>query len=191
MKAGVTIALLLTLSLGSLSAHAEDYLTPREADGVRAAQDPSKRIILFLDFAQRRLDAMRKLMASSPSGFESKVRTNLEEYRLIIDDLQTTIDTARDKRISVDKVFKEVDTRASAFLSYLQSIPQKPSSGWEDFRYSLEEAVVVTQEKIAEAQKGSFPEVLEREPPRMSSTPPQQKDENERKEGPPRRGERR
>ncbi|OFV99177.1 MAG: hypothetical protein A3F68_00535 [Acidobacteria bacterium RIFCSPLOWO2_12_FULL_54_10] len=191
MNAGVTIALLLALSLGTWSARAEDYLTPREADDVRAAQDSPKRIVLFLDFAQRRLDAMKQLIASRPSGFASKVRTNLEEYRLVLEDLQTTMDTARDKRISVDKALKEVDVRGSAFLSYLQSIPQKPSSGWDDFRYALEEAVVVTQEKIAEAQKGSFPEVLEREPPRLPSAPPQQKDESERKEGPPRRGERR
>jgi len=42
-----------------------------------------------------------------------------------------------------------------------------------------------------EGEKRAFPEVLEREPPRLPSAPPQQKDESERKEGPPRRGERR
>jgi len=86
----------------------------------------------------------------------------------------------------------------NAFLTYLQSLDSEKSPGYDDYRFTLEEALAVTEEIVADTKKGAFPEVLGREPPRLPATPPRQTRENPREsdpgstpapaeEGPPRR----
>ncbi|MBI4458647.1 MAG: hypothetical protein HY648_01140 [Acidobacteria bacterium] len=151
---------------------AEDFLTTQEVDAVRDAQDPPKRIVLYLDFAQRRLDAVRTNLASRKSDFGKAVQKNLREYALILEALDTAIEDARERRVPLDKPLAEVERRGGEFLKFLQGLRAKSSPGWSDYRFTLEEAVAMTEDEIADARKGSFPEVQEREPPRLPAAPP-------------------
>ncbi|MBI3895748.1 MAG: hypothetical protein HY313_07425 [Acidobacteria bacterium] len=150
----------------------EEFLTSQELDAVRDTQEPGKRIVLYLDFAQRRLDAVKANLASQKPNRGQAIQKNLREYYRVLEALNSTIENARDKTIPVDKALGEIEKRGGEFLKYLQSLQAKSSPGWDDYRFTLEEAVDMTQDEIAEAKKGSFPEVKEREAPQLPASPP-------------------
>ena len=176
----------------------EDFLTAGEVDEIRDKQEPPKRLVLYLDLAQRRLDAIKENLAANKPGAGRIAQKFLREYTLILEALETTVAEGREKRALRDKDLKEAETRESEFVKYLQSLDAGNAPGYDDFRFTLEEAVAVTEEIVADAKKGAFPEVLGREPPRLPATPPRQTRENPREsdpgstpapseEGPPRR----
>jgi hypothetical protein len=81
-----------------------------------------------------------------------------------------------------------METRVPEFLKYLESLNSESSPGWKDYKFALEEAIDVTREELAEAAKGNFPEVDEREPPRLP--PPSAPRPGPEEEGPPRKSRR-
>lgn len=176
----------------------EDFLTPGEVDEVRDKQEPDKRLILYLDLAQRRLDGIKGNLAANKPGAGRGVQKYLREYTAILEALEVTVEDGREKRALRDKDLKEAETRENAFLTYLQSLDAENSPGYDDYRFTLEEALAVTEEIVADTKKGAFPEVLGREPPRLPATPPRETREAPRRddpgntpapseEGPPRR----
>lgn len=172
----------------------EDFLTPGEIENLRDKQEPDKRLILYLDFAQRRLDAVKENLASKKAGTGSAAQKNLKEYISILEALEVTVEAARDKRVMTDKVLKETERREGEFLKYLQSLDVKGSPGSEDYRFTLDEAIATTEEELADTKKGTFPELREREAPRLPAKPPPLPSTNDRKqqqeEGPPRKSRR-
>ena len=190
------LALLLILLGGFLipGNAQEDFLTPGEIEGLRDKQEPDKRLILYLDFAQRRLDAVKENLASKKAGAGRAAQKNLKEYISILEALEVTVEAARDKRVMTDKVIKETERREGEFLKYLQSLDAEGSPGLEDYRFTLDEAIATTEEELADTKKGAFPELREREPPRLPPKPPPLPSTNDRKqqqeEGPPRKGRR-
>jgi hypothetical protein len=176
----------------------EDFLTRGEVDEIRDKQESDKRLALYLDLAQRRLDAIKENTTAAKPGAGRAVQKYLREYTSILEALETTVEEGREKRALRDKDMKQAEERESAFLQFLQTLDSASSPGYDDYRFTLEEAVAVTEEIIAEGKKGAFPEVLGREPPRLPATPPRQVRENPREsepgsapapaeEGPPRR----
>ena len=171
----------------------EDFLTPGEIENLRDKQEPDKRLILYLDFAQRRLDAIKENLASKKAGAGRAAQKFLKEYTAVLEALEVTVEAAREKRVMTDKILKETERRESEFLTYLRSLNAESSSGFEDYHFTLDEAIVMTEEGLAETKKGSCPELREREPPRLPATPPPPPRTNDRKpdeEGPPRKGRR-
>jgi len=163
-----------------------DFLTPQEVDDVRDTQEADKRILLYLEFAQRRVDAVKQALATTNPRRGQAVRKNLSEYNLILEALNHTREDARENRIVVEKALKEVEKRGREFAEYLELLRSESSPGYADYRFTLEEALAMTEEEVAEARKGSFPEVEGRTPPVEfpASPPPRQPSEEE---GPPRR----
>jgi hypothetical protein len=183
------LALVLALLILSGAAAAvqaqDDFLTDEEVTAIRDAQEPEKRIVAYLDFAQWRLDAVRASLASAKGNFGRAVQRNLTDYARILEALESTLFDSRERRSPVPKALKAMETRVPEFLKYLESLnPNSP--GWKDYEYTLEEASEVTQEVLAEAAKGNFPEVDEREPPRLP--PPSAPRRAPEEEGPPRKG---
>ena len=163
----------------------DDFLTDGEITAIRDAQEPEKRIVAYLDFAQRRLDTVRTSIAGAKGNFGRAVQKSLIEYVRILEALEGTLFDARDRRVPVPKALKEMETRVPEFLKYLESLDTESSPGWKDYEFTLEEAIEVTREELAEAEKGSFPEVDEREPPRLPAPSAPKRDPEE--EGPPRK----
>ena len=171
----------------------EDFLTPGEIENLRDKQEPDKRLILYLDFAQRRLDAVKENLASKKAGAGRAIQKYLKEYTSVLEALEVTVEAAREKRVMTEKVLKETERREGEFLTYLQSLNAQSTPGFADYRFTLDEALVMTEEELAETKKGTFPELREREPPRLPTTPPPLPRTNDRKpgeQGPPRKGRR-
>lgn len=165
----------------------DDFLTSQEIDAIRDAQEPAKRILAYVEFAQRRLNAIKERLASQKAGAGREAQKNLKEYISILEALEGTIADARAERASFEKALKEAETRLGEFQKYLESLQPPSSPYWSDYHYTLEEAVDMTREGLANAKKGTFPEVEEREPPRLPPTPPPPSSPKGGEEGPPRK----
>jgi len=179
-----------------LPAHAQDdYLTPGEVSAVRDAQEPDKRMILWMDLAQLRIDAVKKAVDTFKAESGRAIQTSLEEYIHLMESLDSTIQDARERRVPLDKGLKDVETRATLYLNYLRTLDSDAIPGYRDFEYTLEEALDMTRDELAEVAKGNYPEVLERTPPTdlppPSARPPSKSDPQDapQEEGPPRKSQ--
>jgi hypothetical protein len=144
----------------------DDYLSDGEITAVRDAQQPDKRLILYMDFAQRRIDAVKEALGSGKSGAGRNVQKKLVEYIRLFEALDSTLVDARDRRAPMEKAIKDIELRGTEFLKYLESLDPEATPGWADFEYTIEEAIDMTKDELAEVARGAFPEVQERTPPR-------------------------
>ncbi|OFW15808.1 MAG: hypothetical protein A3H27_15640 [Acidobacteria bacterium RIFCSPLOWO2_02_FULL_59_13] len=164
MKTRGIILLLLCICSGMVPLRAQrDFLTSQEVDAIRDAQEHGKRAILYMEFAGRRLDAMKAAIASQKGGAGRSVQANLKEYISILEALETTFADGWEQRSPLEKALKQLQERGSEFLKYLQSLEPETSPGFADYRFTLEEAIVMTQEALAEAEKGPYPEMKQKE----------------------------
>jgi hypothetical protein len=170
----------------------DDYLTDGETAAIRDQQEPDKRLILYMDFAERRLDAVKQALASAKKDAGDAARKMLTEYVHIMEDVDSTLEDARDRRVPLTKALKDIETRGKEYLTYLGSLNES-SPGWKDYEYTVAEARDMTRDELAEAAKGAFPEVKERKPPAdlppPSARPPDRKSNPSEQEGPPRKSQ--
>lgn len=158
-----------------LSAQDREFLTPEEIDAVRDAQEAEKRIPLYLEIAEIRLGAIRAAIASVKSGAGRTAQRKLEEYTQVMEALETAILDARERRTPFPKAMELLKTKLPAAQQFLDSLDNEDSPLYKDYQYTLEEAVDMTGELIAEAERGMFPEVQERSAPTdMPSAPPRE-----------------
>ena len=134
----------------------DDFLTSQEIDSIRDAQEAGERIRLHLEFAQRRLDAVKTHIASSKPNVGSAVQKSLKEYIAILEALEDTILGGREQRSPLEKALKEVEKQGAEFLKYLESLQSESSPGFQDYRYTLDEAIEMTRDEMEEAKKGAF-----------------------------------
>jgi hypothetical protein len=170
----------------------EDFLTRGEVEEVRDAQEPNKRLELYLTIAQRRIDAIKTALSAGKSGTGRAAQKSLEEYTSVLEALETTLEDGREKRAVREKDLEKAKEMETEFLTYLKSLNTENSPGYEDYHFTLDEAIVVTEEMLADVEKGAFPEVQGREPPRLPAAAPREPREAPQaqpaeEEGPPRR----
>jgi len=90
-----------------------------------------------------------------------------------------------------------VETRGNLYLNYLRTLDSDSVPGYRDFEYTLEEAMDMTRDELAEVAKGNYPEVLDRTPPTdlppPSARPPSKSQpvpqDSTQEEGPPRKSQ--
>lgn len=193
----LAVALLLTLASVAFpgwTAQDGDFLTPDEVDAVRDAQEPEKRIPLYLEIVDIRLGAIRGAIAAVRSGGGRTAQRKLEEYTLVLEALETTIHDARQRRSPFPKAMELLKAKLPEARQFLESLDNENSPLYKDYQFTLEEAVDVTRELIADVERGMFPEVDERSAPTdMPAAPPREERRRppERapgdEDGPPRR----
>jgi len=174
-----------------------EFLSPDEINSIQDEQDSGKRILLYLQFAARRLDAVREKITAGDAKGGRAVQQYLSEYNSIWDAVADSLETARQQRASLDKPIKEVQSKGTEFLRYMQSLQGGKSASRSDYEFTLEEAIDTTKDEVAEVKKGAFPEVNARKPPTdlPAAPPPRSKagsdksgsDKSGSEEGPPRK----
>ncbi len=194
MKRLFTIALLVLLIAGGAFAQGgrREFLSPDEINGIQDEQDPGKRILLYLQFAGRRLDAVREKTVSAEPKAGAEIQRYLTEYNSIWDALADSLENARQQRTALDKPVKEIQIKGADYLKYLQMLLASATANRSDYEFTLEEAIDTTKDEVAEAKKGNFPEVNARKPPSdlPASPPPRSKTDSDKsgsEEGPPRK----
>jgi hypothetical protein len=168
----VPLLIFCGISSAAFSSEKDDFLTPDEINSIRDAEDAGKRVLLYLGFAQQRLDAAQEKTASwKEAGAGRAIQKSLAEYNSILEALDDALGNARQQRDPLSKPLKELENQGKHFLKVLQQLQNVPNRS--DYQFTLDEAVEMTQDELAEAKKGAFPEVNARKPPsELPASPP-------------------
>lgn len=150
-------ALGLGLAAGSVCAQQPDYLTPEEVEKVRDAQEPNKRVALFLEFAAGRLLLFEKALAGAP-GQEPvrpyQLKDMLNDFIRAVDDSADALDTALNRGgADLRKTRVLLIKDGAEFLARLERAQKTEPGASEDLRYDLEDAVEAVRD-LATLAKG-------------------------------------
>lgn len=151
--------LALALPLAPVWAQRSEFLTDGEILEIRDAQDPNHRLKLYAEFAQRRLDAIAKLMDGSEPGRGERIHGQLEEYDRIIDAIDKNVDQAAQRRDIMRKGLEHALKNEPQFLRLLESIRDRNPKDLDDYRFILDRAIESTEDSIE-----GLSEVLKKQP---------------------------
>jgi len=125
---GKLVCLVLAMSLLSTvwAQRRRDPLNPLEADQLRdAAQEPSERLKLYIQFARTRLTSLEQMRADPKvTDRAQQTRDRLQDFLDVYDELNDNIDTFVDRKADLRKPLKtviEADTEFQAKLRALKS----------------------------------------------------------------------
>jgi chromosome segregation ATPase len=125
---GKLACLVLAMSLLSTvwAQRRRDPLNPLEADQLRdAAQEPSERLKLYIQFARTRLTSLEQMRADPKvTDRAQQTRDRLQDFLDVYDELNDNIDTFVDRKADLRKPLKtviEADTEFQAKLRALKS----------------------------------------------------------------------
>lgn len=163
------LALLLLLTLAA-SARKRDPLTEAETDQLReAAQEPYKRLQLYIKFTDARLAAIDELRADpkQAQGRGRKVHDLLEDFTALMDEINDNLDTYEGRPLTkadrklFHKGLKEVieadekfDAKLKALRAAGESDPTTRSES-EDYRFVLQDAEDVLKTSLEMANEYS------------------------------------
>jgi len=165
----------LLMALSATTAYSQtgrrEFLRPTEIDSIQDEQDSGKRILLYLQFAGRRIDAVRQKSLAADQHAGEEIENNLAEYNAIWDAIADTLENARQQRDALSKPLREMQDHGTAFLRYLRSLQSGSAANRDDYELTLEEAIDTTNDEIADAKKGPYPQVNAKKPPSEVPTP--------------------
>lgn len=122
-----------------------DYLTDDESDKLREEQDPGARILLYLQFAQERLDLFTNFRAApaDPTKYESGKYLDglLDQYISIDDEMKSWIQDQYDRGGDMRKGLQALLDRGPHQLEQLRAIEQRPDQFAPEYKRSLGDAI--------------------------------------------------
>jgi hypothetical protein len=155
MKTSKKLLVVLLLFTVAASARRRDPLTEAEADQLRdVAQEPGKRLKLYINFAEARLTSIDELRADpkQANGRGRKIHDLLEDFTAILDEINDNLDTyqgrplTKDDRKELHKGLKEViqagdkfEAKLKELKSVMESTPQSRIEA-EDYRFVFQDA---------------------------------------------------
>jgi hypothetical protein len=138
------LMMLAASQLAAAQTDKEDVLTPDEADQLREQQDPGRRIDLYLDFAQARLDLFEtfRLKQHDPNydngGYLDKV---LAQYIAINGDLKDWIEDQYERQGDMRRGLRNLLQRGPKQLEELHHFQQTPDEYVADYKVNLKDAI--------------------------------------------------
>lgn len=174
-------------------AHAQanrDYLSNDEVAQVREVQEPNERIVLFLHFAQQRLDQVEELVAHEKPGRSALIHDLLDEYQQIIEGIDTISDDALHRKIAIEKGTAAAAKEEKVMLAKLQKIQDASPKDLERYEFVLKEAIDATSDSIDLAREDlgtraaslAAEDAKEKSAREASMTPQEKKDEAKKQE---------
>lgn len=155
-RAGSVLALLVTVGLaGAVKLCADDpaALTQEEEDRVREAQDPSDRIVTYLQLAGERLERFNTLRLA-PADAQDRARRGplldqaLTEYAALDDELKNWIQDQYDASHDMRKGLRALIDQGPKQLAGLNAAQQNPDRYFGDYRQSLQDVIKDLQDTI-------------------------------------------
>jgi hypothetical protein len=126
--------LLLSLFSSAWAQRRGDPLAPLEADQLReAAQVPSERIKLYIEFARTRLTSL-ETMRANPKVIDRPRQTHnqLQNFLDVYDELNDNIDTFVGRKADLRKPLKSVIEADTEFQARLRALKSSIDSGREE-----------------------------------------------------------
>lgn len=136
--------LLLCLLPLLATAQDRDFLSGNEVEQIREAQDPNERLALYIRFARQRLDIVNQYLAKEKPGRSVFVHDSLEDYRRIIEAIDSVADDALRRNVPLDKGMAALVTAEKSFLDQLNKISDAPPKDFERYKFVLNEAIDTT-----------------------------------------------
>jgi hypothetical protein len=169
------VVLLLLLSVAAY-ARKRDPLTPAEEDQIReVAQEPLKRLKLYIKFTQARLDSIDQVRTDpkQADGRGRKIHDLLEDFTALMDEINNNLDQyegrpmTKDDRKDFHKGLKEVitacntwDGKLKALKSAMESDPQAKQEA-QDYRFVIQDAEDALQSAASAAREYSEIQVVD------------------------------
>ena len=145
-------ALLLAATPGPVSAQQTDYLTRDEVTEVREAQEPVKRVSLFLNYADLRLAAVEKILEAASGGKPPRgddLQEAMNNYIRAIDDAAANLEIFLERGgVDLRKLRQPLRKIGTDLLARLKSIQPPFEGARTDLRWDMEDALETTQELL-------------------------------------------
>jgi len=125
-----------------------DFLTGFEADLIRQAQDPRKRIPQYLEFARLRLALINQLLAKEEPGRAAKVHDNLDELGRMIEAIDMVIDDALLKDADLEETIPALLAVERELLARLEEIQEDDADDLWRYEFVLEDAIDILTDSI-------------------------------------------
>jgi regulator of replication initiation timing len=162
------IALLATLIAGKVR---RDPLTDPETDQLReVAQEPAKRLKLYITFARARMTAIEQLRADPKLATDRgrQIHDLLEDFTNIVDEIDDNVDMYNERNADLRKPLKELIEANSDWQLRLRTLKETASAGGEgtketrQYYFALSTAIdsvdssAETGRKVLEEQNKAF-----------------------------------
>lgn len=138
------LALSMLAAASVLVGQDRDFLSTNEVEQVREAQEPNDRMILYLKFARQRLDLVNQYLSKEKPGRSLFVHDALEDYRRIIEAIDSVADDALRHNAALDKGMVAVLNAEKTFLEQLSKIADAPPKDYDRYKFVLTEAIDTT-----------------------------------------------
>lgn len=138
------LSVLLAATAAFLPGQKTASLTEEEEDKLREAQDPSRRIEAYLDFAQARLDrfeGFRTKPADPQYDNGAYLDSLLDQYIALNDELKNWIEYQYPREADMRGGLRALLERGPRQLEILQHIQQTPDAYAPDYSDSLRDAI--------------------------------------------------
>lgn len=121
-----------------------DYLTREEVNLVREAQEPDKRIKLFLEFAEQRLARFEEGLQSEDDHYQDMLRDHLNDFINAIDDTAVSLEIALERGgVDLRKTREKLLETVEGFIARVETVQQaQPEVLPGDLRYDVEDALM-------------------------------------------------
>ena len=137
--------LLLLLALPAFGQRRE-FLRDGEIAEIRdATEEPNKRLKLYVQFAERRLAAVEKLLAGSEPERGQTIHDQLYEYSQIIVAIDHNVDQYMSRREIIKKGLEEALKAQPEFLKLLASFKARNPKDIDEYRFILAQAIDDTE----------------------------------------------
>ena len=145
-------ALLLAATPGPVSAQQTDYLTRDEVTEVREAQEPVKRVSLFLNYADLRLAVVEKILEAASGGKPPRgddLQGAMNNYIRAIDDAAANLEIFLERGgVDLRKLRQPLRKIGADLLARLKSIQPPFEGARTDLRWDMEDALETTQDLL-------------------------------------------
>ncbi|MCH8947365.1 MAG: hypothetical protein IH789_07010 [Acidobacteria bacterium] len=145
-------ALLLAATPGPVSAQQTDYLTRDEVTEVREAQEPVKRVSLFLNYADLRLAVVEKILEAASGGKPPRgddLQDAMNNYIRAIDDAAANLEIFLERGgVDLRKLRQPLRKIGTDLLARLKSIQPPFEGARTDLRWDMEDALETTQDLL-------------------------------------------
>ncbi len=145
-------ALLLAATPRPVSAQQTDYLTRDEVTEVREAQEPVKRVRLFLNYAELRLTVVEKILEAASGGKPPRgddLQDAMNNYIRAIDDAAANLEIFLERGgVDLRKLRQPLRKIGTDLLARLKSIQSPFEGARTDLRWDMEDALETTQDLL-------------------------------------------
>jgi hypothetical protein len=145
--------LLCCLLLAAPLCAQRDFLNADEIDQIKEAQEPNLRLKLYADFAKQRLDLVKNLLGKDKPGRSILIHDALEDYRKILDAIDTVADSAAEKQTDIKLGLTAVATAYKSMLPELEKIRDSKPKDVDRYEFALTQAIETTSDSLSLAQE--------------------------------------